>query len=303
MSTSELQRQVSELLEIYFGEHSIYENIRPDWVLDATGRRLEFDFFIPSLRIALEIQGQQHFTYIPYFHGDFAGFLDQLERDKQKRAACTQEQISLFEITSRAEAVVLFRGIQLMLKTPRHYTPVDSTLLRELGNFQSIFVRKGLKASVKVIRLEAIQQRILDMIAVNSALITQIDPQVGNWIMSMIQHNFDRLSKLKHKNQHARSDAGFITVYSIEGFFRILYTTKTPERQLYRLNQYRTGHKLIYSQYFENELKSLYAAIVLSCADVAVTDALHKDGWFKLDSGKLHWVISELQHYEHRSSP
>lgn len=38
------------------------KNYRPAWLINpSTGKRLEYDFYFPDLKIAFEIQGQHHY--------------------------------------------------------------------------------------------------------------------------------------------------------------------------------------------------------------------------------------------------
>lgn len=93
MATSKLQQQVSALLNIHLGQYTIRENYRPDW-LD----RLELDFYIKELQVGIEVQGRQHFEFLPKFHKDIAGFQAQQDRDLRKADLCTQLRISLYYI-------------------------------------------------------------------------------------------------------------------------------------------------------------------------------------------------------------
>lgn len=105
MSTSKLQKRVSELLSIHLGKYTVRENIRPDWLTTKNGDRLELDFFIDELDIAIEVQGDQHYRFVEFFHENVTGYIEQVERDKQKRKICDLKGIKLIEIDSEAEAI------------------------------------------------------------------------------------------------------------------------------------------------------------------------------------------------------
>ena len=63
------------------------------------GSRLSFDLFNASDRIAIEVQGQQHTKYTPFFHGkNKINYIDQLRRDKLKMDFCKKNKINLIEI-------------------------------------------------------------------------------------------------------------------------------------------------------------------------------------------------------------
>lgn len=94
-----MQKQVSMLLSLRLGKYTIRENHRPPW-LDG----MELDFYIEELRIAIEVQGQQHFQFVPFFHKDYDDFNAQQERDKDKAMLCRKNGIQLFHIFDIAGA-------------------------------------------------------------------------------------------------------------------------------------------------------------------------------------------------------
>ena len=50
-----------------------------------TGGQLPYDIEIPILKIVIEVQGPQHYQYIPYFHGSEENFHYQQRKDDYKR--------------------------------------------------------------------------------------------------------------------------------------------------------------------------------------------------------------------------
>lgn len=105
MSTSKLQRRTSQLLSVHCGGLGIRENHRPEWLLQADGNRLELDFYIDELLVAIEVQGSQHYVFSEFFHGDKAGFEKRIEYDKIKRDACNRRGIRLYEVSNEEEAI------------------------------------------------------------------------------------------------------------------------------------------------------------------------------------------------------
>jgi hypothetical protein len=93
MATSKLQRQVSILLSTHLGQYTIRENCRPEWL-----EGLELDFYIEELGIGIEVQGQQHFDYVPYFHESYENFLKLKERDERKADLCKHLGVPLHYI-------------------------------------------------------------------------------------------------------------------------------------------------------------------------------------------------------------
>ena len=63
------------------------------------GSRMTFDFYNATQNIAIEVQGQQHIKYTPYFHGKAkSNFLGQIRRDTEKQKYCEINKIKLIEI-------------------------------------------------------------------------------------------------------------------------------------------------------------------------------------------------------------
>ena len=61
------------------------------------GTRLRFDFFIPSLGVAIEVQGEQHYFSIEFF-GGIKRFRKTIARDRSKRQWCKDNGIKLIAI-------------------------------------------------------------------------------------------------------------------------------------------------------------------------------------------------------------
>ena len=62
------------------------------------GHRLFLDFYIPHRQVAIEVQGEQHFKYIPHFHGTKLGFFEAQQRDRTKAEWCILNEIDLIEL-------------------------------------------------------------------------------------------------------------------------------------------------------------------------------------------------------------
>lgn len=112
MATSKLQKYVGELLDKKFPQYSIQENSRPDWLISPNLTRLELDYFIPELKIAFEIQGDQHYKFIPFFHKDYADFEKRQKYDKEKRNLCEGRGIKLIEISGTLDAIMAVDNIE-----------------------------------------------------------------------------------------------------------------------------------------------------------------------------------------------
>lgn len=95
MATSKLQQYTGQEIRHRFAEYGIAENARPDWLISSKGERLELDFLIVELGIAIEVQGRQHVEFVPHFHVTEFGFQEQQRRDREKLNLCQLMGIDL----------------------------------------------------------------------------------------------------------------------------------------------------------------------------------------------------------------
>jgi len=78
-----------------------FPKIRPDFLRNpVTGGNfnLELDCFNKDLMLGVEINGAQHYKYIPYFHKNHEAFLNQKYRDELKKHMCKDNGINLIEV-------------------------------------------------------------------------------------------------------------------------------------------------------------------------------------------------------------
>ncbi len=59
---------------------------------------LYLDFYIPSLKLSIEVNGKQHYFYTPYFHKSKLNFLKAKVKDKQKVEFCKLNNITLIHL-------------------------------------------------------------------------------------------------------------------------------------------------------------------------------------------------------------
>jgi len=102
LTTSKLQRYISN--KLLFNNISFVENTRPEWLVSERGTRLELDFYIQEKNIAIEVQGEQHYVYVPYFHKSHDGFRKRLADDTRKRIACISYGVRLIYVRDENEA-------------------------------------------------------------------------------------------------------------------------------------------------------------------------------------------------------
>jgi hypothetical protein len=93
---SSFHLKARNLLFECFPSYTIYEEIKLPGSTNPKNKSVLFlDFFIPSLKIGIEVHGRQHFEYIPYFHKNKLGFYNHLYRDNLKQEWCEKNEIKL----------------------------------------------------------------------------------------------------------------------------------------------------------------------------------------------------------------
>jgi hypothetical protein len=56
------------------------------------------DFYLPLLRWCVEVHGEQHYKFVPYYHGNMMSFLKSQKKDKEKREWCELNNIKYIEL-------------------------------------------------------------------------------------------------------------------------------------------------------------------------------------------------------------
>ena len=73
--------------------------IRPQFLKnELTGKNMEIDLFNKDLRLAVEVQGVQHYKFTPRYHLTEAHFYEQVDRDRRKANNCRNSGINLIEV-------------------------------------------------------------------------------------------------------------------------------------------------------------------------------------------------------------
>jgi hypothetical protein len=94
---SKLEIRAKIVLEHIFKRPFV--KIRPDFLRnEVTGYNLEIDLYNDELKLGIEVQGDQHYKFIPFFHRNKDAFVKQRYRDEMKKLKCRQEGITLIEI-------------------------------------------------------------------------------------------------------------------------------------------------------------------------------------------------------------
>jgi hypothetical protein len=87
--------QLSEKIEEKIRKNLPSYRYIPEYYVIYQNRKLFFDFFIPDLNVVVEVQGQQHFKFSKFFHGDIFGFRSAKFRDVLKGEWCEINEVSL----------------------------------------------------------------------------------------------------------------------------------------------------------------------------------------------------------------
>lgn len=87
-----------QLLKDMFPFDRIFEEIALPGVKSVKNGQLYLDFLIPSKDLAIEVQGEQHSKYTPFFHDNKLDFGRAQFRDNRKREWCEMNNITLIEL-------------------------------------------------------------------------------------------------------------------------------------------------------------------------------------------------------------
>jgi very-short-patch-repair endonuclease len=90
---SKIQERVKALIQPYWAADIVFEELR------VIGTRLTIDFYNANKKIALEVDGNQHYKFNKFFHSNSRQkFLSQLQRDEDKEYFCEINNIKLVRI-------------------------------------------------------------------------------------------------------------------------------------------------------------------------------------------------------------
>jgi hypothetical protein len=73
-------------------------NVLEEVTIPGRGNKLYIDIYIPIFNLAIEVNGRQHYNFVPYFHRTRFDFLKQKERDRIKREWCETNNIKILDL-------------------------------------------------------------------------------------------------------------------------------------------------------------------------------------------------------------
>ena len=95
-NASELHISTLKALKELFPSGRILQEYKVKNTLN--GRWLFLDFYLPSFGIAIEVQGEQHFKYVDYFHDGLSNFQRQKSNDEEKKIWCYKNNVTLLQV-------------------------------------------------------------------------------------------------------------------------------------------------------------------------------------------------------------
>ena len=81
-------------------------------MVSSDGKRLELDFYIQELDVAIEIQGSQHYQYVKFFHHTEDGFAQRVKSDNEKKGLCRRARVRLYEASNEQEFLEIVKEIR-----------------------------------------------------------------------------------------------------------------------------------------------------------------------------------------------
>ena len=92
---SALHQEVRDILGEEFPILSYMEEVP---IMVKRGKFLYFDFYIPLFKSAIEVHGQQHFSFSAFFHKTIDGFIEHRKNDQLKLKFCELNDINILEL-------------------------------------------------------------------------------------------------------------------------------------------------------------------------------------------------------------
>lgn len=96
---SKFHIRARSLLKELFNSYRILEEVKLPGSTELHKKSvLYLDFYIPSIKLAIEVHGKQHYEFCPFFHRSKADFLKGKARDEDKLAWCELNDIQLITL-------------------------------------------------------------------------------------------------------------------------------------------------------------------------------------------------------------
>lgn len=95
LNKSSLHLQARRLLSIEYPTLQILEEVPIPLRKSET---LYLDFYLPLIKTCIEVHGEQHFKFIPFYHNNILTFLKSKKRDQEKAEWCEKNGIKYISL-------------------------------------------------------------------------------------------------------------------------------------------------------------------------------------------------------------
>lgn len=92
---SSLHMQVRSILKNNFPTLQILEEVS---VPVRKSETYFLDFYIPLTKKVIEVHGEQHYKFIPFYHSNLMGFIKSQKRDRDKKEWCELNNLEYIEL-------------------------------------------------------------------------------------------------------------------------------------------------------------------------------------------------------------
>lgn len=91
---SKYHKRARALLKSLYPTARIYE----ETPIDIDGKQLYLDFYLPAIKLAIEVHGEQHYKYNSFFFNSKLEFAKAQKNDRDKKEWCKNNNITLIEL-------------------------------------------------------------------------------------------------------------------------------------------------------------------------------------------------------------
>jgi len=92
------ERLLFAILKILFKDYEFVLNGYYSFLSSPKGQPMQLDWYCPELKLAFELQGEQHYKQVKYFQKDKKAHTYQQDCDRLKRQTCSNKNIHLIEV-------------------------------------------------------------------------------------------------------------------------------------------------------------------------------------------------------------
>lgn len=75
-----------------------FDPVLEELTLPGTRPKMYADFFIAAQMLMVEVQGRQHYEFVPFFHKTKLNYFKALKRDRLKKEWCQKNEITLIDL-------------------------------------------------------------------------------------------------------------------------------------------------------------------------------------------------------------